>query len=89
MQKFKTVSASGAIYKCESFQVVAYNKDGSQSRLYSAGSLGDLLTGYAKVIERMMKHPATVGVMKSYTKIFVWNVDDGFTGLELPFIETV
>lgn len=70
MANFKTVIASGAIYACERFQVIAYNKDGSQSKLFSAGSLHDMIAGYAKHIERMNKHPATIEVMKSYTTIF-------------------
>lgn len=84
----QTVIASGAIYKCEAWQVIGWNRDGTQSRLHSASDLGDLLTGYAKTIERMNAHPATVEVLKSYRKISVWSVEEGFTGLELPYIET-
>lgn len=74
MANYKTVIASGAIYACERFQVIAYNKDGSQSKLFSAGTLADMIGGYAKHIERMNKHPATVEVMKSYTTIFAVDV---------------
>jgi hypothetical protein len=63
-------TASGAIYACERFQVIAYNRDGSQSKLYSARTLHALIAGYAKLIERMGKHGGTVEVMKSYTTIF-------------------
>jgi hypothetical protein len=75
MQNYKTVIASGARYACERFQVIAYNKDGSQSRLFSAGSLADLISGYSKKIERMNAHPGTVEVMKSYTTIFAVDCD--------------
>lgn len=81
----KAVSASGAVYKCEAFQVIAYNKNGTQSRLFAAATLAGLLKGYSKVIERMNAHPATVEVMKSYTKIFVWSSDTNENILDLPY----
>lgn len=81
----KAISASGAVYKCESFQVIAYNKDGSQSRLFAAGTLASLITGYSKLLTRMNAHPATVEVMKSYTKIFVWSAKTNGNVLDLPY----
>jgi len=70
MTNLNTVSASGAIYACERFQVIAYNRDGSQSRLTSASTLAGLLTEYSKKLVRMNAHPGTIQVMKSYTTIF-------------------
>lgn len=70
MSSLKTLSASGAIYACERFQVIAYNRDGSQSRLSSASSLGGLIKEYSEKLVRMMAHPGTVEVMNSYTTIF-------------------
>jgi hypothetical protein len=85
--KFKTVIASGAVYACERFQVIAYNRDGSQSRLFAAGTLADLIAGYAKKIERMNAHPGTVEVMKSYTTIFAVdsNAPVGSRLFDLPY----
>lgn len=70
MASYKTVTASGAIYACERFQVIAYNRDGSQARLSSAATLAGLLTEYSKHLVRMSAHPGTVEVMKSYKTIF-------------------
>lgn len=78
-----------AISKPETFQVIGFNKDGSQSILSNAGTLEKLLVEYmAKVVHlEATKHHANI--LASFTKITVWNVTDGFTGFDLPYIETV
>lgn len=77
-----------AIGKYESFQVIGFNKDGSQMRLCSAESLEKLLIEWSK---NVLRHVSTGvhNILPSFTKITVWNVDTGFTGLDLPYIETV
>ena len=76
-----------AIASTESWQVVAFNRDNTQQRLCSAHSLAQLLKEYTKHLEKAEKAQIHKEVMKSYKIIKVWNVDQGFTGLELPYIQ--
>ena len=75
-----------AILKNESFQVVAFNKDGSQMILCRTGTLEKLLFAW---MERLAHFEASGpdNILPSFIKITVWNVDEGFTGFDLPYIK--
>lgn len=77
-----------AISKAESFQVIGFNKDGSQQRLCSASSLQKLLADW---MVEVVRHESfgVHNILPSFKKITVWNIDSGFTGFDLPYIETV
>jgi hypothetical protein len=77
-----------AISKAESYQVIGFNKNNTQQRLFSARTLESLLMGWAKEIAR---HEAAgkSNILPTFKKITVWNVEQGFTGLDLPYIVTV
>ena len=77
-----------AISKAENFQVIGFNKDGTQHRLFSASSLRHLLIGWAKDITRHEKAGAS-NILPTFTKIVVWNIEEGFTDIELPYIQTI
>jgi hypothetical protein len=78
-----------AISKAETFQVIGFNKDGSQFVLSSAASLEKLLAEYMLKVVRLEATKHHANILASFTKITVWNVTDGFTGFDLPYIETV
>lgn len=77
-----------AISKAEAFQVIAFNKDGTQQRLCSAANLLKLLSFYTKEVARHELAGAS-NILPTFKKITVWNVDEGFIGLDLPYIQTV
>lgn len=77
-----------AISRAEAYQVVGFNKDGTQMQLCFARSLPQLLRAWTKRVawyEAMGPH----NILPSFRKITVWNVDQGFTCLDLPYIPTV
>lgn len=78
-----------AIQANEQWQVIGFNKDGSQQRLYSARSLRDLLIGWSKEVTKRESLGAHNNTLTTFTAIKVWNVEQGFTGLDLPYIQTV
>ncbi len=75
-----------AIQKNEQWQVIGFNKDGTQQRLYSARSLRDLLIGWAKEVTKREALGAHNNTLPTFTAIKVWNAEQGFTGLDLPYI---
>jgi hypothetical protein len=75
-----------AIHTTESWQVIAYNKDNTQQRLCSAHSLSALLSEFTKYLQRAESIRVHGEVLRSFKTIKVWNVEQGFTGLELPSI---
>lgn len=77
-----------AITKEQAFQVIGFNKDGTQQILCRSHSLVALLTAWAKELPRFVASGAN-NILPSFTKITVWNVAEGFTGFDLPFIQTV
>ena len=77
-----------AITKEQAFQVIGFNKDGSQQILCRANSLMALLSAWAKELPRFVASGAD-NILPSFSKITVWNVDEGFTGFDLPYIQTV
>ncbi len=78
-----------AIGTADAFQVIGFNKDGSQFKLCGAHSLAALLGEYAKKAARFEATNTANDILGSFLKITVWNVTDGFTGFDLPYIETV
>lgn len=76
-----------AILDCEQWQVIGFNRDGTQQRLYSARSLYHLLNGWSKEVQRRESMGLQNNTLPTYTAIKVWNVEQGFTGLELPYIK--
>lgn len=78
-----------AILEHEQWQVIGFNKDDTQQRLYSARSLYHLLTGWSKEVQRRESVGAQNNTLSTYIAIKVWNVEQGFTGLELPYIKDV
>ena len=78
-----------AIQTNEQWQVIGFNKDGTQQRLYSARSLRDLLIGWSKEVTKREALQAHNNTLSTFTAIKVWNVDQGFTGLDLPYIVTL
>ena len=75
-----------AIQANEQYQVIGFNKDGTQQRLYSARSLRDLLIGWSKEVTKREALGAHNNTLPTFTAIKVWNIDQGFTGLDLPYI---
>lgn len=77
-----------AISKAEAFQVWAYNKDGSQMRLFSARTLLGLLSGWTKELQR---YEATGhhNFLPTFRKIFVWDQEAGEILMDIPYIETI
>ena len=78
-----------AIQKNEQWQVIGFNKDGTQQRLYSARSLRDLLIGWSKEVTQREALGAHNNTLTTFAAIKVWNVEQGFTGLDLPYIVTL
>ena len=78
-----------AIQKNEQWQVIGFNKDGTQQRLYSARSLRDLLIGWSKEVTKREALGAHNNTLPTFAAIKVWNVEQGFTGLDLPYIVTL
>ena len=78
-----------AIQANEQWQVIGFNKDGTQQRLYSARSLRDLLIGRSKEVSKREALEAHNNTLPTFTAIKVWNVEEGFTGLDLPYIATL
>ena len=78
-----------AIQANEQYQVIGFNKDGTQQRLYSARSLRDLLIGWSKEVTKREALGAHNNTLPTFTAIKVWNVKEGFTGLDLPYIATI
>ena len=78
-----------AILTCEQWQVIGFNKDGTQQRLYSARSLYHLLNGWSKEVTKRESLGAHNNTLPTFAAIKVWNVEQGFTGLDLPYIQTV
>lgn len=75
-----------AIQKNEQYQVIGFNKDGTQQRLYSARSLRDLIIGWSKEVTKRAALGQHNNTLPTFTAIKVWNVEQGFTGLDLPYI---
>lgn len=77
-----------AISKAEAFQVIGFNKDGTQQTLLSARSLSSLILGWAKEVER---HAASGphNILPTFKKITIWNIEQGWTGVDLDWIETI
>ena len=75
-----------AIHTTSQWQVVGFNKDNSQHRICSAHSLSALLSEFTKYLQRAEAIRVHGEVLRSFKTIKVWNVDQGFTGLELPSI---
>ena len=78
-----------AIQANEQYQVIGFNKDGTQQRLYSARSLRDLLIGWSKDVTKREALGAHNNTLPTFTAIKVWNVEHGFTELDLPYITTL
>lgn len=76
-----------AIHTTESWQVIAFNKDNSQQRVCSAHSLSALLSEFTKYLQHANAVRVHGEVLRSFKTIKVWNVDQGFTSLELPHIQ--
>lgn len=75
-----------AIHTFEQWQVIGFNKQGEQHNICRAHSLDQLLKEFTKELEKAEKSPLHREVLNSYAKIKVWNVEHGFTSLELPSI---
>ena len=75
-----------AIQANEQWQVIGFNKNGTQQRLYSARSLRDLLIGWSKEVTKREVLGAHNNTLTTFTIIKVWNIEEGFTGLDLPYI---
>ena len=78
-----------AIQANERYQVIGFNKDGTQQRLYSARSLRDLLIGWSKEVTKREASGVHNNTLPTFTAIKVWGVKQGFTGLDLPYIITL
>lgn len=75
-----------AIHSLNQWQVIGINKDNTQHPIASAHSLGALLSEFTKYLQRAEAIRVHGDVLRSFKTIKVWNVDQGFTGLELPSI---
>lgn len=75
-----------AICKTEAWQVIGFNKDGTQQILCRARTIDKLITKYAVEVARMVSTGEN-NILPSFTNIRVWNVEQGFTGLDLPYIK--
>jgi len=69
------------------YQVIGFNRDGSQLVLVSAPTLYTLLKRYAAKVARLESHPPS-NYLPTLKRIRVWNSEDGFTSLEFPYIPT-
>ena len=78
-----------AIQANEQWQVIGFNKDGTQQRLYSARSLYHLISGWSKEVQRRESMGNHNNTLPSFASIKVWSVEQGFTGLDLPYIQGV
>ncbi|MGL5468552.1 MAG: hypothetical protein ACRDCT_10260 [Shewanella sp.] len=75
-----------AIQTTEQWQVIGFNKDNTQHKICKAHSLAALLGEFTKYWQRAKAIPVHREVLDSFKAIKVWNVNQGFTGLELPSI---
>lgn len=75
-----------AIHSFQQWQVIGFNKDNSQRQICAACSLPELIKEYVKQLTKTENSRLHREAMHSYKTIKVWNVDQGFTGLELPSI---
>ena len=73
-----------AIHTFEQWQVIGFNKDSTQHKICTAHSLAALLGEFTKYLQRAEIAPVHREVLGSFKAIKVWNIDQGFTGLELP-----
>lgn len=78
-----------AIHSFNQWQVIGINKDNTQHRIASAHSLSALLSEFSKYLQRANAVRVHGEVLRSFKTIKVWNVDQGFTSLELPHITTI
>ena len=78
-----------AIQANEQWQVIGFNKDSTQQRLYSARSLRALLIGWSKEVAKREALGAHNNTLPTFLAVKVWNVEEGFTGLDLPCITTL
>jgi hypothetical protein len=65
------------IGKSISWQVIGYNKDGTQLRLCSASSRKALMKGWAEDVKRHQAH-ANTNILPTFVSILVWNVERGW-----------
>lgn len=75
-----------AIPTFEQWRVIGFDKQREQRIICRAHSLEQLLEEFTKELDRAEKAPIHREILESYIKIKVWNIDQGFTGLELPSI---
>lgn len=73
-----------AIHSFNTWQIIGFNKDSTQHIITTAHSLPALLGNFTKYLERASIAPIHREVLDSFKTIKVWNVEEGFTGLELP-----
>jgi hypothetical protein len=76
-----------AIHTFEQWHAVGFNKQGEQHVICRAHSLDQLLKEFSKELEKANKAPLHREALNSYVRIKVWNVEHGFTSLELPKID--
>lgn len=74
------------IHTFEQWQVIGFNKDNTQHKICTAHSLAALLGEFTKYLQRAEAVPVHREVLDSFKAIKVWNINQGFTGLELPSI---
>ena len=75
-----------AIPSFEQWQVIGFNKDGTQHKICAAHSSLHLLKEFTKYLQRAEANPVHREVLDSFKAIKVWDIDQGFTGLDLPSI---
>lgn len=75
-----------AIHSFQQWQVIGFNRDNTQHKICTAHSLAALLREFTKHLQRAEAIPVHREVLDSFKVIKVWNVNQGFTGLELPSI---
>jgi hypothetical protein len=78
-----------SIHSFEQWQVIGFNKDNTQHRICFAHSLSALLLEFSKYLQRADAVPVHGEVLRSFKAVKVWNVAQGFTGLELPNIQSI
>jgi hypothetical protein len=78
-----------AIHTFEQWHVVGFDKQGEQHVICRAPSLEKLLQAFTEELKRAEKAPLHAETLKTYKKIKVWNVDQGFTSLELPHLKDI
>jgi hypothetical protein len=76
-----------AIHTFEQWHAVGFNKQGEQHVICRAHSLDQLLKEFSKELEKADKAPLHREALNSYVRSKVWNVEHGFTSLELPKID--